>query len=72
MPYIPDLIERKSTGKEKAVLTNADLEFYQLEYQRLVGELEAAEGRSELPENSDPAAKARLNDLLIRLRLGEK
>lgn len=72
LPYIPDLIERKSNGKEKAVLTGADMEFYEREYGRLVRELEAAEERSELPENSAPTAKARLNDLLIRLRLGEK
>ena len=70
LPYIPELIERKSTGKEKAVLTDSDMEFYEREYGRLIGELEAAERRCELPENSSPTAKARLNELLIRLRLG--
>lgn len=72
LSYIPDLIERKCTGNEKAALLDADKGFYRGEYERLIGELEAAEDRSELPENASLSAKARLNDLLIRLRLGEK
>ncbi len=65
--YIPELIERKVNGKEKSVLPETDLEFYRKEYERLVGELEKAQERSNLPENAD--AKAGLNDLLIRLRM---
>lgn len=69
LPYIPDLIERKVTGKEKSVLEDADMAFYRSEYERLVGELENAERASSLPEQG--TGKERLNDMLIRLRLGK-
>jgi predicted nucleotidyltransferase len=65
--YIPELIERKVNGKEKGVLPETDLSFYRKEYERLVGELEKAQERSNLPENPD--GKVELNDLLIRLRI---
>jgi predicted nucleotidyltransferase len=68
LEYIPELIERKSTGKEKAALPDADLDFFRSEYERLAGELEAAEARTYLPEK--PGGRERLNDLLVRLRLG--
>ncbi|NJM53475.1 MAG: nucleotidyltransferase domain-containing protein [Blastocatellia bacterium] len=67
LSYIPELVERKINGAEKGVLPEADLEFYRLEYARLVGELEQAMEKSNLPEK--PTAKDDLNDLLIRLRL---
>lgn len=67
LPYIPELIEKKATGKEKTVLTGADMEFYREEYGRLVKELEAAEAKSVLPDS--PSVKDGLNDLLIRLRM---
>ena len=65
--YIPDLIERKITGKEKAILEVADLDFYRAEYEKLVLKLEDAMEKTALPENE--LAKAELNDLLIRLRI---
>lgn len=68
LPYIPDLIARKTTGPEKGTLEAADLEFHQGEYERLVGELERAYESSDLPER--PRATAGLNDLLVRVRLG--
>ncbi len=67
LSYLPDLIERKINGAEKAELPHADLDFYRGEYERFVAELETERQRSILPETSD--AKADLNDLLIRLRL---
>jgi uncharacterized protein len=70
LSYIPELIEKKATGKEKAVLPDADMEFFRGEYERLVLELEASGAKSTLPEI--PSGKERLNDLLIRLRLREK
>jgi uncharacterized protein len=69
LSYIPELIERKVNGREKGILPDADLEFYREEYERLVGELEAAAEKSSLPERA--TAKAELNDLLIRIRLKE-
>ena len=69
LSYIPELIERKVLGNEKGILPNADLDFYQQEYERLTADLEREFERSNLPEM--PAAKKDLNDLLIRLRLKE-
>jgi predicted nucleotidyltransferase len=67
LSYIPDLIESKVKGKEKAILENTDLEFYQQEYNRLFSELQIAFERSSLPET--PSAKPALNDFLVSLRL---
>jgi len=67
LPYLPELIERKTTGAERGVLPDADLGFYQNEYERLVLELEKESERSKLPDLTN--AKNDLNDLLIRIRL---
>lgn len=69
LPYLPQLIRRKLEGAEKGTLDDADLDFYRKEYERLRGELQTAFEQSSLPEM--PAGKDALNDLLIRLRLGE-
>ena len=67
LPYIDELVERKVTGAERSKLADADLAFYQREYERLRAELEQAFEQSQLPEA--PSAQAALNDLLVRLRL---
>lgn len=67
LPYLPELIERKLAGPEKGHLPQADLEFHEAEYHRLVGALEGASERSQLPEH--PQAAEALNDLLVRIRL---
>ncbi|MDQ3321728.1 MAG: nucleotidyltransferase domain-containing protein [Acidobacteriota bacterium] len=67
LKYLPELIERKINGKEKEQLPETNLDFYRREYERLVGELEKEQNKSNLPDVSD--AKGDLNDLLIRLRL---
>ncbi|MFE1743930.1 DNA polymerase beta superfamily protein [Coleofasciculus sp. H7-2] len=67
LPYIPELIERKLAGAEKSVLEDADIAFYQGEFDRLRGELEEASQSSHLPES--PSTKDALNDLLVRLRM---
>lgn len=69
LPYLPQLIQRKLEGAEKGTLDDADLDFYRKEYERLRGELQTAFEQSSLPEM--PAGKDALNDLIIRLRLGE-
>lgn len=66
LPYIPDLIARKLAGSEKSILEDANVAFYQGEYERLRGQLEEAYQASILPET--PSAKTALNDLLVRLR----
>lgn len=68
LPYIPDLIARKLEGVEKSVLEDADIAFHHEEFERLRGELETAFESSTLPEA--PSAKAELNELLVRLRMG--
>lgn len=68
LPYIDELVQRKLAGAEKASLDEVDLRFHESEYERLVSELEAAAGKSTLPDHA--SAKGRLNDLLVRIRLG--
>ncbi len=68
LPYLDELIERKLAGPEQSTLEDADVDFYRGEYERLRALLEEAYRRSELPEA--PTARAALDDLLIRLRLG--
>jgi predicted nucleotidyltransferase len=70
LPYIGGLVARKLEGTEKAVLEDADIEFYTEEYGRLRRELEAAHGASRLPDA--PSGKPALDDLLVRLRLAAR
>ncbi len=70
LPYIHDLIERKTTGTEKSTLENSDLEFHEREYERLKMELEKAFEDSGLPEQ--PRGAEALNDLLVRVRMGQQ
>lgn len=67
LPYIADLIARKTGGPEKGRLDQADLEFHQREYDRLRGELLTAYEQSQLPEA--PTSGPALHDLLVRVRL---
>jgi predicted nucleotidyltransferase len=50
LPYIPDLIARKTAGPEKGTLDAADLIFHEREYERLRAKLEEEYVRSRLPE----------------------
>lgn len=67
LPYVPELIARKTQGPEKGTLDAADAAFHEREYQRLSAELEQAYAASKLPEG--PRATRALNDLLVRIRL---
>ncbi|MBX9653892.1 nucleotidyltransferase domain-containing protein [bacterium] len=67
LPYIPDLIERKKTGKEKSTLDQADLDFHEREYDRLMGMLKEAHEVSHLPEEA--SGRDALHDLLVRIRM---
>ena len=66
LSYIGDLVARKLSGPEQSVLPEADLGFFQKEYERLRGVLEEAHGKSALPEAA--SGKPALHDLLLRLR----
>jgi predicted nucleotidyltransferase len=66
LPYIPELVERKLSGTEHGTLDDADMDFHEREYTRLVALLESARDASHLPETA--ACKPALNDLLLRVR----
>lgn len=67
LPYIDELVKRKVEGKEKVLLENADMEFYEGEYLRLRAMLEEAHLESKLPERA--TALGGLNELLVEIRL---
>jgi len=67
LPFLDDLIARKTSGPEKGRLDQADLAFHQQEYQRLTMDLRSAFEQSPLPER--PTSQAALSDLLVRIRL---
>jgi len=67
LPYVPDLIARKTGGVEKETISDADLTFHQREYDRLRTDLQAAGEASTLPEAA--SAGEALHDLLVRLRV---
>jgi predicted nucleotidyltransferase len=67
LPYIPELIERKTHGREKQTLDKSDLDFYRDQYQRLTIQLEESSRTSSLAES--PTAYSDLDDLLKRVRL---
>ena len=69
LPFLDDLISRKTSGPEKGVLDEADLRFHEQEYERLRGELQNAFEESALPEVPPKEAFAALNDLLVQVRL---
>jgi len=61
LPYV--------AGPEKSMLSDADTNFHESEYQRLRGELQAAHDASNLPEAPSEEGRRSLNDLLVRTRL---
>lgn len=66
LPYVDDLIARKTAGSEREHLSDADLHFFGAEYERLLAQLTEAAESSSLP--AAPTAHGALNDLLLRLR----
>jgi len=68
LPYVSELIARKTSGAEQTVLRGADADFHRGEYLRLSRVLAEAAEASTLPPA--PTARAALHDLLLRLRLG--
>jgi hypothetical protein len=67
LPYIPELIERKTRGTERQTLEKAEVSFYENEYDLLRKRLENETSQTRLPESQ--TAKAALNDLLLKVRL---
>jgi len=67
LPYVPDLVARKTSGPEKGALGTDELGFHEAEYKRLIALLEAAAAQTKLP--AEPSCRNALNDLLVRVRL---
>lgn len=68
LPYLDELIERKTTGTEHETL-DGDVTFFEAEYQRLTGELVLARDTSALRHEVALETRQALSDLLVRLRL---
>jgi predicted nucleotidyltransferase len=66
LPYIPDLINRKTTAREKSPLPESEFTFHQKEFTRLYSVLEQAAQSTTLPDR--PTTRPQLHDLLLRLR----
>jgi predicted nucleotidyltransferase len=66
LPYVADLVARKTSGAEKATLAGADLAFHESEFDRLGAMLESAGAATHLPDA--PTARPALHDLLLRIR----
>ncbi|MEH1842767.1 MAG: nucleotidyltransferase domain-containing protein [Nostoc sp.] len=66
LPYIPDLIAQKLAGAEKSILSNVNVAFHQIEYERLRNKLQEVYESSPLPEV--PLMNADLHNLLVSLR----
>jgi uncharacterized protein len=69
LPYVPELVARKLAGPEQGTLDDGDVALFAGEYVRLRGELEAAREASQLAD--EPSCRDEINDLLVRVRLGE-
>lgn len=70
LSYLNDLISRKLQGPEQGTLDDMDYSFHLREYERLRIELQNAQDDSQLPEMPSESTRAALNDLLVRVRLG--
>lgn len=71
LSYIEELVARKLGGPECSTLEEADVAFHEAEYERLRAKLQSAHEASELPELPSESTRKKLNDLLVRLRLGK-
>ena len=67
LSYLPELIDRKVSGRERSFLEESTIAFHQKEYDRLCQALKEASETSCLLQ--EPSAKAELHDFLIELRL---
>jgi uncharacterized protein len=70
LPYLEDLIAQKRSGAEKAAVRSSNMDLYQSEIERLFAALADAEASTHLPLER-PELASHLNDLLLRLRLGD-
>ena len=69
LPYLDDLIAIKTEGREESAIEGGQIDFFLQECDRLEAVLENAATNSSLPEFPSAETKARLNELLVRIRL---
>jgi hypothetical protein len=67
LPFIPELIARKTSGVEHQTLDAVEFSFYEAQFAVLNRRLIEAGETTKLPAKSN--AKEALNDLLVQLRL---
>lgn len=67
LPFIPELIARKTGGTEKQTLETGELEFYEAQFAEWEAQLKKAGEETHLP--AEASARPALNDLLVRLRM---
>jgi predicted nucleotidyltransferase len=67
LPFLPELIARKTSGIEKQTLTEEEHGFYDAQFEELERVLKAAGEETKLP--AETSARAALSDLLVQLRL---
>lgn len=67
LAYVPELIDRKTRGKEQEGLDSSESAYYASEFERLGQRLQDEANKTTLPESQ--TAKDGLNDLLVRIRL---
>lgn len=66
LPYLADLIARKTSGTEQQTIEDGDVEFFEGEYNRLRELLITAQSETTLPEEA--RTRDELHGLLLRLR----
>jgi predicted nucleotidyltransferase len=72
LPFIPDLVSVKREGSEHESVNTSAMLFIARQFELLSEQLEEAHEASELPDAPTEEARNRLDDLLVRLRLGEE
>lgn len=67
LPFLPDLIARKTGGGEHDRLDSGELSFFEVKFTELEAKLRQAGQDTSLP--AEPTGKDALSDLLIRIRM---
>lgn len=67
LPFIPELIARKTSGAEHEQLKTNEMAFFEGQFCALESRLKESGERTSLP--AEPAGRAALSDLLVTLRL---
>lgn len=70
LPHVGELLAQKRAGAEQGPLAAATIPFHAREYERLLGELNAAPATSPLPASLPADVERALHDFLVRVRLG--